>query len=68
MSICPYYTSEHVATTSKVLTSNRTSNKPVYHDSHRCSHPESKNKPGTITQNVSCEGNIEHCTIPAKQK
>ena len=64
MSICPHYSCKKVRSVSKVQTANRNPRKPKIHDVKKCSHPESMHKPGTITQNVPCEGDITHCIIP----
>jgi len=64
MSKCKFYDCKTTKSVSKVITGNRNPAKPIYREYKKCTHPESKHKPGTITPNVTCEGDIAHCVIP----
>ncbi len=64
MSVCKFYSYKQIKSESKVMPTNRNPRKQIIREYKKCSHPESKHKTGAITQNVTCEGNIEHCIIP----
>lgn len=63
MSNCQFYITKKVRSASKVISGNRNPIKPIYHEVNKCLHPDSMNKTGTITQNVTCEGNTARCNL-----
>jgi hypothetical protein len=64
VSICKYYSRKTQQIMSHTLTANRNPRRPIEHQVEKCSNPESSDKPGTITANVTCQGRVENCVIP----
>ena len=64
MAICQYYSQKIQRDVSRTISGGSNSRRTIEHEIEKCSHPESQNKPGTMTANVSCQGMIENCIIP----
>lgn len=62
---CKHYQEKTKQLKSRSITDSRNPEKPVYHKTKRCTHKNTQHDPAAIVQNVTCEGNEEHCVIPA---
>lgn len=61
---CEHYLEKTRRVRVATITGRRDPAEPVFETTKKCTHPESRFEPGTLTGNVPCDGDKERCALP----
>ena len=68
MAKCDFFIHERVILQIEVISGPVNSIEPIIKEIKKCAHQSSPQKPDSLSENVTCEGNIADCLIPFESR